>query len=93
MRTSGPATNYSLSRGSLGWSHTREPRADLDLLLTLELGEWPEAAGRWAASCKLFRDPVQAQEVLPAAHGGPGTLPGGLSHKGGGEGLCSHYLI
>ena len=49
MKTSGPATNYSLSRGSLGWSHAREPRADLDLLLTLELGEWPEAAGRWAA--------------------------------------------
>ena len=48
VKTSGPATNYRVTRGSLGWSHTRQLRADCDLLFTLELEEWPKAASLWA---------------------------------------------
>ena len=47
MKTSGPATSYRETRGSLDWSHTRKLVADCDLLLSMELDEWPESAGSW----------------------------------------------
>ena len=48
MKKSGPATNYSVTTDSQGWSHTRQLRANCDLLFTLELGDWPQAASSWA---------------------------------------------
>ena len=86
MKTSGPATNYSVTRGSLGWSHTRQLRADCDLLFTLELEDWPQAASSWATRERQW----PAEQVLSSNVSSPASAY--ILALKGGECCGSHGL-